>query len=220
MHFSPTSRINSAFWTAAESGFSALAMPWSAVNDSGEFIVIVAAVCDSLISIHHTLAPELLGLVSHRHGEPCWLFDSLRLCVLCDALVHSANVAGRWCRSGPCKWRVDQRLQLPRKLRHACFWHSGFHHRGSFNSFTSILIAMERLGKTPRSKNSARGFKKPRTHLGARSGTDSRGDRRPWLTQSSVLTTAMPAVQDIVEEGHACVPHGEHEPSIGLDWIN
>lgn len=44
IHFSPTSLMSSAIATASLSGFEALAALYSATIESGEFIVIVAAV--------------------------------------------------------------------------------------------------------------------------------------------------------------------------------
>ena len=44
IHFNPTSRISSAVWTACSLDFDAVARLKSSVRDSGEFIVIVAAV--------------------------------------------------------------------------------------------------------------------------------------------------------------------------------
>lgn len=92
--FSPTSRINSAFFTASETGLSALAKLWSTLSDSGEFIVIVAAVYTRVYQhVYLWLLHDALLTVMASHVGCSTLRDSARCAMRSYTLLMCLGAA-------------------------------------------------------------------------------------------------------------------------------
>jgi hypothetical protein len=97
MHFNPTSLINSAVWTASALSLDVVARLNSSVIDSGEFIVIVAAVFNriSICSIN-LQRDQLTDSVSQDSRPSFWASASLRIVVYTERIFGVAgSVFGR-----------------------------------------------------------------------------------------------------------------------------
>ncbi len=136
MHFRPTSLINSAVSILCCLSLESLvARLYSTVNDSGEFIVIVVAVCShiSLISC------SFLDTFTHGQSKPCWHSNILSRSFISYALIYGSDL---WC-CRECIWsgvlRRNERFQGRGEFRHlSCFggsscWRAAGRHIDTIN---------------------------------------------------------------------------------------
>lgn len=111
MHLRPTSRMNSAFWTA-ESGCLEDATLWRTGRESGELRVNVAAA--------YTVSDCLLcsEVSSYRDSEPGPNAEVPHGSIIRDRLEQLLNLLRRRPRSRTRKRRIDQSLERSRELGH------------------------------------------------------------------------------------------------------
>ena len=114
IHFNPTSLINSAVATASWSGEAA----WnSSASESGEFIVMVVAVCFAESVIGMALS---ISAATYSHRQPSRHTNTPLLSILSQILIKALDALRCWQCSRTRKWRIDELLESRRKFRHYC----------------------------------------------------------------------------------------------------